>query len=287
MKYAIIDIGSNSVRLMLWADGKSLYKRVITTRLGKGISAGLLEEGAMMRTAEAVETLFREGRRAGAEVHAFATAAVRTAKNGGDFCALVGKKTGLAVDVVSGEREAELGLRGALMGANGSILDIGGASTEICTAEGTSLSLPIGAVRLYDACGDRRELAEGEISRVLASLEAEVISPIYAIGGTGSTLACILLGLEAYDGARIQDFAMKREDIAALTERLYALTAEERKELRGMDRARADILPGGALLLLRLMEKLRIGQVLASDRDNLEGYLFTACGLSQADGGKI
>ena len=86
MKYAVIDIGSNSVRLMLWANG-TLYKKVITTRLAQGLAAsGVICEEASARTVAAIAELAAEGRREGAIVLAFATAAGRSAKGGCAFC---------------------------------------------------------------------------------------------------------------------------------------------------------------------------------------------------------
>ena len=110
MQYAVIDIGSNSVRLMFVADGKVLYKTLNTTRLGEGLAVSpYLREEAMARTALAVADFFYRAKDEGAEiVYAFATAAVRSAKNGADFVSLVKEKCGLSVEVVSGETEAEM-----------------------------------------------------------------------------------------------------------------------------------------------------------------------------------
>ena len=121
-KYAVIDIGSNSVRLMLWADG-ALYKKVETTRLSEGLSeSGVLSEAAMKRSERAVAAFCEEGRRAGAQPVAFATAAVRSASNGGEFCARVRALCGLDIDVVAGEDEAQMGLLGALGANDGAVI---------------------------------------------------------------------------------------------------------------------------------------------------------------------
>ena len=276
---AIIDIGSNSVRLMIWAD--DFYKRVNTTRLGEGLAlSGKLKPEAIARTAQAVKEFAQEGRSLGAPVHAFATAAVRSARNGADFCAAVKKLCGVEVDVVSGEEEALLGLSGALGAeADGGIIDVGGASTEVCIRKGGktafSVSLPVGAVRLYDKCGEKREKLLAEIRAKIAPLGGALpIGKTYAIGGTGSTLASVLLGLEAYDAQKIQDFYMPQAKISALADRLLTLTVEERKAIKGMDERRADIIAGGALLLGEIVKKLSLGGVYASDRDNLEGYCY-------------
>ena len=276
---AIIDIGSNSVRLMLWTDGKSLFKKIFTTRLGSGLANGpLLSIEAIERTAEAVRIFSEEGRARGASVHAFATAAVRRAENGSVFCERVKALCGLDVDVVSGIEEATLGLAGALAGADGGMIDIGGASTEIAVQrdgkEIFSVSLDIGAVRLHDACGDSRECYEKQIGTTLLSLKGvPKESKFYAVGGTASTLASLKLGLSEYDASAIQNLPLSLQSIKELTDKLFSLSTAERKGLAGMDIARADILPGGALLLQKIMEKLGLDCIFASDRDNLEGYV--------------
>ncbi len=280
MKQAVIDIGSNSVRLMLRADGKTLYKKVCTTRLGEGIArAPFLNGSAMERTARAVEEFAEEGRAQGASVFAFATAAVRAAENREAFLALVRARCGLEVDVVSGEEEAALGLCGALGHGDGCIIDIGGASTELaCRRGGTialSLSLPVGAVRLYDRCADDPDRLREEIGRAIAPVAGSgIVPPVYAIGGTASTLASVKLGLRAYDGAALNGLVLSAPWLREEAERLLSLSAEERKGVAGMDARRADIIAGGALLLSMLAEELGLPEVLFSDSDNLEGYLY-------------
>ena len=276
---AIIDIGSNSVRLMLWTDGKSLYKKISTTRLGSGLAHGaLLSSDAIERTAQAVRAFSEEGRAHGAAVYAFATAAVRRSENGGVFCERVKSLCGLDVDVVSGTEEAALGLAGALGTADGGMIDIGGASTEIAVQRGGkevfSVSLDIGAVRLHDSCGESRQRYEEMIEAALTPLKnVPTERRFYAVGGTASTLASLKLGLPKYDAAAIQDLELTLESIRQLTDKLFSLNTEMRKGLAGMDIARADIIPGGALLLQKIMEKLGLDHVYASDRDNLEGYI--------------
>lgn len=277
--FAIIDIGSNSVRLMLWADGKTLYKRVNTTRLGEGLAGtGVLSAHAIERTAKAVADYCAEGRAKGASVYAFATAAVRSGANGGEFCRRVKELCGLDVDVIQGREEALLGLFGALGENDGGIVDIGGASTEICLRKGGKIaftvSLNTGAVRLFDKCLDKEALLREEIGRAISILSPiKPCGKVYAIGGTASTVASVKLALKEYDGDKIQDCPLYLHEVAALADRLLSFTAEERKRLSGMDEKRADIIAGGSLLLAEIMKKLSLSAVYASDRDNLEGYL--------------
>ena len=278
MKTSVIDIGSNSVRLLLWADGKTLYKRLISTRLGEGIAfSARLNAEAIERTARAVALFFDEGKKEGANVFAFATAAVRSAQNGGEFCARVKELCGLEVDVVSGEEEAKLGLCGVLNDMDGAILDVGGASTELCVKQGKEVfahSLNVGAVRLYDLCGDDKARLAPVIEREIKPFTRLFQGKLYAIGGTATTLAALKLRLKEYDANKVQDCVLSRGEVSALCDKLFSLSAEERKGLAGMDARRADIIAGGALLILKVMEILSIEEIVVSDRDNLEGYLI-------------
>lgn len=277
---AVLDIGSNSVRLMLWADGKSLFKKVSTTRLGEGLaSSGHLSEAAMERTIGAVKAFCTQARAYDATIYAFATAAVRSSQNGEELCDRIKGECGVSVDVVSGEEEAILGLTGAVPpGEDGGIVDIGGASTEICCRKAGEIlfrtSLPVGCVKLFDRFGDRRDALEEAIGRAIGPLTGVLPSgTAYAVGGTASTLASVKLGLSAYDAVDLQDLPLGIEWMRETADRLLSCTKEERMQIPGMDRARADIIAGGALLLHKIMEKLQLSEVRFSDRDNLEGYL--------------
>lgn len=279
MKYCVIDVGSNSVRLMTWADGTTLYKKVCTTRLGEGVAfEPVLREDAMDRTARAIAAFAEEARAEGAFPHAFATAAVRSAKNGEDFCARVKNLCGVELDVVPGEEEAELALLGALGKADGSVVDIGGASTEVCTRRGGkrdyAISLNVGAVCLFDRCGDDEARLSAVIDEEISPLAAVLPPNTYAVGGTACALAALMQGLEPYDAARVNDFPMTAEAVEGLAHKLLQMPPSARAALKGMDPKRADIIAGGALLLSKLMKKLGLSVIYASDRDNLEGYLF-------------
>ena len=133
MKISAIDVGSNSVRLMVMADGKTLYKQIETTRLAEGLAnSGVLTPQAIERTARAVQMFAAASELNGAGVPAvFATAAVRSSSNGRQFVERVKQLTGIDVDVISGEEEAKCGILGALGRRDGGIVDLGGASTEI------------------------------------------------------------------------------------------------------------------------------------------------------------
>lgn len=279
MKFAIIDIGSNSVRLMLWADGKTLYKKLKTTRLGAGLASnGSLSEEAIARSVSAVCDFCTEAEGFG-KTFSFATAAVRSASNGKEFCDRVKAACGLEVDVISGEHEALLGLYGALGDSDGGILDIGGASTEVCFRRGGrvtfSTSIDLGAVRLYDLCRDDKNKLEVIVGKSLCALNGAVpFGTLYAVGGTASTLAALKLGLKHYDAEKLQDTALSFDWSERTSYMLLRLTPQERGELSGMEKGREDIIAGGAFLFSRILQKLGLTEARFSDRDNLEGYLL-------------
>ena len=278
-RFAVIDVGSNSVRLMFVADGKVLYKRLNTTRLGEGLAqTHSLSVAAIERTAQAVAAFYEQAKQQGAEcVVAFATAAVRAAKNGADFVRAVKTLCGLSVEVISGEEEAEIGILGALGNADGSVIDVGGASTEIVVKTGGTLvykkSVDIGVVRLKDSCGrDKNALTERCEQATQAFFDAPIGDTLYAIGGTATTLAALALGLKEYDSSAVTGAKITAETMSAWTEKLLATSVGQIAAMPCMPTGRADVLAGGAVLLFTLMRTLGVKTLIVSDRDNLEGY---------------
>ncbi len=278
-KYAVIDIGSNSVRLMFVANGKVLYKRLNTTRLGDGLAqTGVLKTEAIVRSANAVTSFFAQAKNEGAEeVFAFATAAVRSAKNGQDFVQAVKNGCGLQIEVLSGETEAEIGLLGALGAENGAVIDVGGASTELVMQSSGKIvykkSVNVGVVRLKDACGNEKALLENRCKQeVVQFLNAPKISNIYAIGGTATTLAALALGLQQYSSKKVTGSALSLQTMQRLVDELSKKSVEEIAAMPCVSQGRADVLTGGAIWLLTVMQALSLDKLTVSDRDNLEGY---------------
>ncbi len=282
MKNAVIDIGSNSVRLMFVADGTVLYKTLSTTRLGEGLSqSGALSEVAVTRTAKAVADFYKKAKDEGAsEVVAFATAAVRSSSNPALFLDEVKRLCGLKVQVLSGEKEAEIGILGALGTQDGGIIDIGGASTEITLQkDGKKVygkSLNVGVVRLKDMCGRNVEELE-KVSVQFADMFDEIPKgfEMRIIGGTATTIAAIVLNLEKYDSNKVTGTKITKEQVDSLAKRLAEMSVEEIAMHPCVDKKRADVLLGGVVLLSVIMEKKGILEVFASDQDNLEGFAKT------------
>ena len=277
-KIAVIDVGSNSVRLMLVADGKILYKALEITRLGEGLAAsGALQPAAIQRSANAVSAFYNRAKQEGAElVRAFATAAVRSATNGGEFLSAVRALCGLEVEVISGEEEAEIGILGALGGKDGGIIDIGGASTEIIVqSHGETVykkSIDIGVVRLKELCNNQEEKLYTTTREKIKAFGEVPPAMMYGIGGTATTAAALALGLTEYDSNRVHGSVISKEELVHLSKRILGMRIEEIALLPCVAPGRADVLKGGIVLLLNIMEMLNTEQLSVSDRDNLEGY---------------
>ncbi len=278
-KFAVIDIGSNSVRLMFVADGKVLYKQLNTTRLGEGIAQSPnLKEEAIERSAKAVADFYFQAKKEGAEnVFAYATAAVRSAQNGKNFTSRVQELCGMQVEVVSGEIEAELGVLGALGKNDGAVLDLGGASCELVVKKGKNLvykkSVDIGVVRLKDTCGREKTALENAAKEAVKAYgKTPVLQKVTAIGGTATTLAALHLGLETYDSKKVTGTEIPVKEMEETADKLLSMSVEEIAALPCMPKGRADVLGGGAKLLAVLMRELGVETLVVSDKDNLEGY---------------
>lgn len=286
MKIAVIDIGSNSVRLMLWADGKTLYKKLKTTRLGEGLSfAPRLLPEACWRTANVVAEFVKEARNNGAErVYAFATAAVRSAENGAVFTDKVKDACGLEVDVLSGEREAQTGLCGALGNCDGGIIDVGGASTEVTLRLNGKItythSAPIGTVRILDAAGRNLENIKKFVAERIETYGEHDFSQykMYAVGGTATRLAAIRYGIMEYDANALHGRALTLRDVEHFSELLTQLSVEEIRRTTICTKS-ADLVGGGATLLAAVMKHFKVSEITVSDSDNLEGYALSLTDL--------
>lgn len=278
MRIAVIDIGSNSVRLSMMADGKTLYKKMETTRLGEGLSvSGMIKPEASDRTLNAVENFRLSALSDGAEeVFIFATEAVRSAENGGMFvnCA---KSLGITVDVIDGKTEAEIGLLGALGESDGGIIDVGGASTEISVKKGGSIvftkSVKVGTVRLNDLAGRDRGALEKVIDEKLKEYGEHNFSEtdMRAIGGTATRLASVKCGLKEYKPEISDGTVLTLEDMDRLSDMLLTLSVEEIRKNTICTKS-ADIVGGGCLLMYKIMQKFGISRIKVSESDNLEGY---------------
>lgn len=277
---AVIDIGSNSVRLML-DEGKPLNdKKLVSTWLGKGLAhTGVLSAEAMDSTAAAVSAFCREAKERGAtEIFLFATEAVRSARNGEEFTARLERETGLKTDVISGEIEARLALTGALSDQTDelTVIDIGGASVEIVRGDFVKLtyarSEPLGALRLLDLAGEDRASVERYLASALPAFGIVSGTEAAAIGGTATALASMDLRQSTYVPSEVHGHVLTADALRRLCDEIFAST-DRRRDFPTLSESRAKIIGHGALTLSALLEYLDLDYVTVSEHDNMEGYL--------------
>lgn len=281
MRRAVIDIGTNTVKLLV-ADVtgrqiKPVVSKNLPTRLGEGVDrAGWLSVKAIERTVAAVAGFVEEARRLGAtEIRAFTTSAARDAANRREFLAACP----LPVEVLTGEREAELIFRGVASdpvwaGQPLLVLDVGGGSAELIQGRAGNVerlhSLPLGAVRLLEQFGDDVAGLMEHLRRTLSPVAREFPPAGRQFIGTGgaiTTLAKIIAG--KVDHARLAE-----EDVRAWVSRLNALPLAERRKVPGLPPERADIIVPGGLVFVMAMELLGAREIVVSTRNLRYGALL-------------
>lgn len=280
---AIIDIGSNSVRLAVFDNDKVEFRGKVSSRLGEGLANGskiLLEPAD--RTLSAIKTLIVKAILFGVErqnIFAFATATVRRAENGQEFCQRVFDETGIQIDVVSEENEALLAINGALKDGDGAVLDIGGASSELIVRENGKItykkSLPLGAVVLYDMFGyDQDKMYKFLENAVKEYGDVPKLKKLVAVGGTATCCAFVMARARNYDAKITHNKVISLEDLTVLADKFFKFSNED-KEKMGVESGRVKIIANGTALLITIVKYLGLDCYTASEDDNLLGYYLT------------
>ncbi len=292
MRVGAIDVGSNSTRLLV-ADIEEngtvipVARELKTTRLGQGISGGVLLGEPVERTLAVIRHFNDIAERAGAQhVMVAATSAVRDARNKDEFASRVKLLTGRDLLVLSGEEEARLSYLGVTSGLElpGEIVvvDIGGGSTEFTWRYKDDIkcaSVKAGAVRMTETGYGGGEIRFA-LKETLQAVARDGFDEVVAVGGTATTLAAIELGLRQYDPGKVHGYRLEFEAVVGLDEKLHALSLEERKRLPGLQPQRADIIPAGTRILRRVMQELHAGHVTVSEADILYGLVLEGRNVS-------
>lgn len=303
---AAIDCGTNSVRLLLArgnADGTfaELERELHLTRLGQGVDAtGQFAAEALERTMAAVDDFAARIRRAGAQrVRFVATSAARDAGNRDAFFDGVRRRLGVDAEIISGAEEARLSFVGALSAARdveapALVMDIGGGSTELVLGafEGdlpvilAARSLDVGSVRIRERYLHSDPPTPDEIAAATMFIdslidESGVDVPAartwFGVGGTATSLAAIVLGLDTYDRRAVHGSTVSKDDLDAVTARLLSTPVARVMEIPSMPPKRADVICAGALIA-DLVGR-RVGAPLSvSESDILDGLVLDLLG---------
>ena len=286
----IIDIGSNSVRLVvyqgLYRVPVAMFNEKVMAGLGRGLASnGRLGKGAM-DTAVAALARFRALAEAMAveRLRVVATAAVREASNAGEFLARVQRECGLEVEIISGAEEARGAALGVIAGipmADGVVGDLGGGSLELVRVQGgqthEQISLPIGALRL--------EAVRRAKSRALAPFIKKALDrvgwadtarglPFYMVGGSWRALAQVHMHLHDHPLPIVHQYEMPVEAAASLVRTLARIAPEQLRQVPFLSTSRLPSLPGAAMLLAATLKRLGASTVVASGFGLREGLLY-------------
>jgi exopolyphosphatase/guanosine-5'-triphosphate,3'-diphosphate pyrophosphatase len=292
---AAIDCGTNSTRLLIsGGDGAPLDRRMRITRLGQGVDhSGELQPAAIRRTLDVLDEYHGAIIAAGAtRIRAVATSAIRDASNAQSFLEPAAAVVGVDLSVLPGTEEGRLSYRGAtseLSAGDGPylVVDIGGGSTELVTALGDTsieaLSLDVGCVRVSERflaadppteaeLADARAHVAGLIEAARSGQPAFAEAPVLVgLAGTVSALTMLSLGLQSYDRAAVHHARLSRLEVARLLAELSVATVEERRARAGMEHDRADVIVGGAMVLLTVLDVFGFNELIVSESDILDG----------------
>jgi len=307
MRHAVIDVGTNSVKLLVAEVGagglRPLAELSEQTRLGRGFyETHLLLPEAIALTAKAVSEFAHAARDLGASsTRVIATSAARDAVNRASLIEAIQNASALQVEVVSGEVEAELVFRGvatdpALRGKKLLILDVGGGSTEFIVGEGEHhqfrQSFDIGTVRLLeklrpadppspqDLKNCRTRLKEFVAHQIGIPIRSALGDPgnvsLVGTGGTTTILARMEKRLPAFTREEIEGTVITRERVIHWMDELWSLSVEERRNIIGVPPNRADIVPMGVAIYEALMDEFGFAEVFVSTRGLRFGALMPA-----------
>lgn len=286
---AIIDIGSNSIRLVVF-DGPNRYPSVLFNEkvmagLGRSLSEdGLLDEEAVEKTLRALKRFRMLAREMGvSKLRTVATAAVREARDGEAFLDKV-KAIGVEAELLSGKKEAEaagLGVISALPDADGIVGDLGGGSLELIRVRNgqteASISLPLGVLRI----GAMRDQGEGALSTALGEmlrdqhwLEEGKGLPFYMVGGSWRALARFDMHLKSYPLPIIHQYRLDTEAAPALAEEAARLDRKKLQALSIISSSRIATLADAAALLSDLVDYIGSSELIVSASGLREGLLF-------------
>lgn len=296
-RVAVIDLGSNSARLIIlhiYANGayNLVYHQKESVRLGEGMGREqLLQPIAIERAMSALRNCAQMCRIMKVDtLFAVATAAVRNARNGREFLAKVEQETGLPIQAISGESEAELGYLGAINTidvADAVLFDLGGGSTEISLVRDRkmieTISLPIGAVNLSDEFKTQDKVSKSTLSHLCGFIDRQLAKapwletmalPLIGIGGTARNIAKMDQARKNYPFPKVHNYRMGPIALEDLFRIITGTNLVQRKRMAGLSSERGDIIVAGISVVKRLFDKIRASNLMISGCGVREGLFF-------------
>ena len=298
---AAIDCGTNAIRLLVAdvVDERIVAERTRVmriVRLGEGVDrTGEFSDEALQRTFAAVDEYAVILRDLHVQQLRFvATSASRDVSNRAAFEAGIRARLGIDPEVITGTEEAALSFAGAVVGLPRGIaelpalvVDIGGGSTEFVLGSDTPVavaSVDIGCVRMTerhlhsdpptaDELSAARSDIDNAVRQALAAVDPSSARSLVGLAGTVTTVSAMVLDLPEYDATILHGSTIARAEVAAAVDRLAGMTRAERAALPFMHPGRVDVIAGGALILLAIMDQAGFATVVVSETDILDGIV--------------
>ncbi len=297
-RYAVIDIGTNSVKFNISEradDGtwRTIVDRADITRLGEGLEkTGEISSDAMERTVSAIAAMVDEAHKDHvAAVVAVGTMGMRTARNSQQFINAVEQRSGVKIEVISGDEEGRLAYIAVKSGLGldeGSlaIFDTGGGSSQFTFGHGSTVqerfSVNVGAVRYTEKYGLADVITAEQRNAVLAALAADlarldnrpVPDALVGMGGAITNMAAVKHGMAKYDPSVIQGSVIECAEVERQIQMYSTKSLDERRAIVGLQPKRADVILAGACIVKTVMDKLRKDALSVSDRGLRHGLLI-------------
>jgi exopolyphosphatase / guanosine-5'-triphosphate,3'-diphosphate pyrophosphatase len=297
VRYAVIDAGTNSIKFHITEQGpdgrwRSVVDRAEMTRLGEGlVPQGAIVDAALQRTATAIAGMADEAKRHGVRaIAAVGTAGLRMASNGPEVIAAIRARTGVAIEVISGEEEGRLAFVATQAGmglTQGSLVvfDTGGGSSQFSFGHDGRVderfSVDVGAVRYTERYGLDRAVSPEVLREALAAISADlaridgrpVPDALVGMGGAVTNLAAVMHRLAIYDASVVQGSVIDRAEIDHQIELYRSRDAEGRRAIIGLQPSRAEVILAGACIVRTIMDKLDQQRFTVSDRGLRHGVL--------------
>jgi exopolyphosphatase / guanosine-5'-triphosphate,3'-diphosphate pyrophosphatase len=288
--FGVVDIGSNSVRLVIFdrlaRSPVALFNEKSLCGIGRNmVSTGRLDEDGVSAALTALAR-FREIAAAlgVSRIEAVATAAVRDARNGNEFVARARDALGVQIRVLSGEDEARLAAEGVLAAipdADGVVGDLGGGSLELSPVGSgkaqSGMTLPFGPLRLMDLCDGKIDRARGIVDAGLEDMPSRDKfkgKTLYAVGGVWRNIARIKMEDAGHPIRILHHYEIPREEALGFASFLATQSRKSLESMAHVTRRRAESIPYGALVMERLIKTLKLDRVVISAFGVREGVLF-------------
>ena len=298
MRVAAVDIGTNTVRLLIVNRDRvtdrstPVHRRSVVTRLGEDVDVRRrLDQAAIERVLAVLRSYRATIDSHGVEAtSAVATSAVRDAVNGEQFLGAAERDLGVRPKLISGRAEARLSFLGVRSGLDVEspmlVIDPGGGSTEFVLGDNEpdyAISIDIGSVRLTERHLAKRPTAmsdldgaRAEVDRLLSPVELPLTPrTVVGVGGTFTSLAAILLDLPDYDPVAVHGASFAVEAFDEIAAQLAGLTAAETAAIPSLDPARAPVLLGGAMVVSGALRHVEASDAVVSEADILDGIALT------------